>query len=703
MNRQTHARFGGALLLSVSLSAAVSCGGDDEGGGAPDCRVGETRCAGACTSLATNPDHCGACGTSCAAALFCSAGACASSCDGGLEPCGRSCVDTTTDARHCGACGQACGGSERCDAGRCEPSGAGGSAGSAGAAGSAGSAGSSGSAGSAGVGGASGSAGTAGGAGSAGSTGTGGGDGGPPPDPPAATCTAPLALVDTSSPDRVVGTGSAASCTEAALRAAVTAGGKVTFDCGGPTTIAIATTIDVPIDRDVTVDGGGVVTLDGGRTSGNRTRIFRFYSPNYRAVDTVFTVQRLTLQNAEAPASDFTAQDPTKPRCAHGYKDGQGGAIFVRDGVLHVIDTVFRNNKASTPGPDTGGGGIYALGSKEVVVVGSVFEGNEGSNGGGVGLLQSDGIFVNTRFEGNVASGTGANFGGASECPPFNHDFQGGAGGNGAAVVIDGGSVARVEFCGVTFVNNTGGALGGVFRTPNSQRETMTFDRCHFDGNHTEDGGSGIYTQDMDLVIRGTTFANNTANGIGGAVRLHAGAHGSTLDMTNSTLYRNRVTRALGGGLVYNGPGSVRNCTFAENEAIGGYDATAMAAYFGGAISGGGFSVDNTVFLDNKDTHPWTPMTCNVSAPLAGSNNLQWPRKRTDENGQPSTQDDNPCTNGITWADADLGPLGDNGGAAPTLAPSTGSPARGVGTACPPFDQTGAARPSSGCTAGAVE
>ncbi len=44
--------------------------------------------------------------------------------------------------------------------------------------------------------------------------------------PPAATCTLPAQLVDTSTPTTVVGTGTAASCTEAALDAAVAKGGS---------------------------------------------------------------------------------------------------------------------------------------------------------------------------------------------------------------------------------------------------------------------------------------------------------------------------------------------------------------------------------------------------------------------------------------------------------------------------------------------
>ncbi len=500
-----------------------------------------------------------------------------------------------------------------------------------------------------------------------------------------------------------MGDGSASSCTHAALAAAVAQGGIITFNCGGPATIDVMAQLDLRTDVDTTIDGEGQIILDGGR--GSRTnRIFSFDSPNYRATNTTVTIQRLTLQNAEAEKNDFTPQDSSNPQCAHGYGDGQGGAIYVRDGILHVIDSIFQNNLAATPGPDTGGGGIYALGSQEVIVVGSTFLNNEGANGGGVGLLQSDGIFVNTVFEGNMASGTGQNSCCDQSCPGIGHAAQTGAGGNGAAVVIDGDSVDRVSFCGVTFRNNQGNELGTVFRTPNvTDPRVSTFDRCLFEGNQMGDGGGCLWMRDMDLRITNTTFANNTATGLGGCVRADA----STITIENSTFFGNSADRGLGGALVFRGAGTVRNCTFAENQAIGGFDG--MSAFFGAAISGGHgggserFVVENTVFLNNRDTHEFTPMTCNVPEPLDGSNNLQWPRKRFDENGNPSNTDDNECTSGITFADAQLGALADNGGATPTMLPPAGSPALGVGQNCPPFDQRGQPRPTSGCAAGAVE
>src|SRR5262245_48162191 len=73
--------------------------------------------------------------------------------------------------------------------------------------------------------------------------------------------------VDTSRPTRVIGTGSAASCTSAAVVAAVAAGGIIRFNCGPePVTIAMQATAKVVNAHGPTIvlDGGGLVTLSGG-------------------------------------------------------------------------------------------------------------------------------------------------------------------------------------------------------------------------------------------------------------------------------------------------------------------------------------------------------------------------------------------------------------------------------------------------------
>ena len=73
--------------------------------------------------------------------------------------------------------------------------------------------------------------------------------------------------VDTSNPDHVIGNGTPASCTSAAVVSTVAQGGIITFDCGpDPVTIVLNQTAKIfnnpgPV---IVIDGGGKVTLDGG-------------------------------------------------------------------------------------------------------------------------------------------------------------------------------------------------------------------------------------------------------------------------------------------------------------------------------------------------------------------------------------------------------------------------------------------------------
>jgi hypothetical protein len=81
--------------------------------------------------------------------------------------------------------------------------------------------------------------------------------------------------------DSVVGTGTAGSCTEAALNAALAVGGSITFNCGGPATITVTST--KTISAGTTIDGGSLTTISGG----NSVSVFR--------ADGNSTVQNLTI------------------------------------------------------------------------------------------------------------------------------------------------------------------------------------------------------------------------------------------------------------------------------------------------------------------------------------------------------------------------------------------------------------------------
>src|ERR1700733_233088 len=77
------------------------------------------------------------------------------------------------------------------------------------------------------------------------------------------------AAVNTSHPNHVIGSGTPAGCTSAAVVRAVARGGIITFDCGpNPVTITMTATAKVINTRHrIVLDGGGKVTLSGGGKS----------------------------------------------------------------------------------------------------------------------------------------------------------------------------------------------------------------------------------------------------------------------------------------------------------------------------------------------------------------------------------------------------------------------------------------------------
>lgn len=510
-------------------------------------------------------------------------------------------------------------------------------------------------------------------------------DGAPPP--PSATCTPPITLADTTG-SQVVGTGTPASCTRDALAAAVAKGGAITFNCGSaPATIAVTSTLVAPATLDTVIDGEGKITLDGG----GKVRILELVHGDYRVNTKKLVLQRLTFQNGSAPGSDYVAPSTTNPKCAYGYKTGSGGAVHVRDAVLHVLDCVFKNNAAATPGPDVGGGAIYVLASLEAKIVGCTFSGNHASNGGAVGMLQSTGTFVNTTFQGNQASGTGGNHAGETGCPGVGHAGQGGAGGNGGAVYIDGSDDLEQYFCGVTFAENSCNDFGGcLFRTANNQQRKATFLKSRFEGNQAGTGAGCLYISNSELTISQCLVANNTVlAGLGGGVRTELG---TVATITNTTFYGNSSDKGLAGALSHAGTGEIRNCTFAKNRAEGG------PGYFSAALGmASAVAIHNTIFLDNTTKDPWNPQACSFKT-MSGAGNFQWPKQRSD-----GKTDDTACVSGVTWADAQLGPLTSNGGPTLSMLPQSGSPVIGAGASCPAEDQRGQPRSTTQCAAGAVE
>jgi len=322
--------------------------------------------------------------------------------------------------------------------------------------------------------------------------------------------------VDTSNPTTVVGTGTADSCTFSQLQAAVAKAGIITFDCGdSPVTIHVTSTLNLVTTKDTVIDGGRKVTVDGG----NAVQILNFLSSNFQANDHGLTLQHLTLAHGKTTPTQAIPAAPAP--CSQGWDDGEGGAVYVRDGRLTVIDCIFSDNHGAQLGPDTGGGAIYVLGSKTgTVIVGSTFIANSASNGGAVGTLFSNMSIYNSLFQGNMASGSGANNDDATMCSVINNgQNEVGSGGNGGAVYNDGASV-NVLLCGDAILNNAAGAKafgGGLFFTSNDLGGTLTIQDTTMTGNTgghwtnvstgtTKDAGTAVGTNTKSLSITGSTL-----------------------------------------------------------------------------------------------------------------------------------------------------------------------------------------------------
>ncbi|MEZ4220242.1 MAG: hypothetical protein R3B13_04875 [Polyangiaceae bacterium] len=308
----------------------------------------------------------------------------------------------------------------------------------------------------------SGGAGNAGGGGSgATSTGTGGGvnpndihnplanpESGPAAGNPNGNCSQQIPAEalpeDVSSPTTVVGDGTAASCTSAAVVAAVAKGGVITFDCG-PDPVVIKMTETAKIVNDtgpkIVIDGGGKVVLSG---DGKHRILY---------MNTCDKAQKWTTSHCndqdhpQLSIQNLTFSDGN----AKSVEDG-GGAIFARGGRIKILNSRFFNSVCEDVGPDIGGAAVRVYDQSQglpVYVVNSTFGGADGgfgnvcSNGGGISSIGVSWTVVNSLFSHNKAIGNGGN--------PAQAGTKGG--GSGGAIYNDGNKMT-LSLCGVLIEDN---------------------------------------------------------------------------------------------------------------------------------------------------------------------------------------------------------------------------------------------------------
>lgn len=458
----------------------------------------------------------------------------------------------------------------------------------------------------------------------------------------------------------VVGNGTPASCTEAALVSALTGGGLVTFNCGLiPYTLTVSSQKNISVNT--IVDGGNLITLSGG----GRSRVF------YTQSNVVFTVQNLTIANG------FTADE--------------GGGIFSGyRSKLVVTNCKFNSNISTKSGAFSGGGAIYTKSESTMIIDRSTFTNNQAGSGGAINNLLSNLTVTNSTFTGNksVASGSGT--------------------GGGGAIYIDGanGSAGQVVFRNNTFTNNTAIHQGGaVFaqiynsNVLNLNSSTLAGNKVTGSGNNGFGGGLFVVGSGATTVVNvtGTAFSGNSASNQGGGFW---SGNNVTANISNSTFFGNRAVSAdgkggLGGGIMKtSGKMTINNTTIANN----------LVGYQGGGIVGDtGVTLKNTIIANNKANNGgnnWNIKNNCFNPMTNGGNNLQFPSRNL---GDPNDKD---CVSGILTADPKLGALSLNGGSTQTIALLAGSAAinRGSNASCLSVDQRGIARPQGGtCDIGAFE
>jgi hypothetical protein len=281
---------------------------------------------------------------------------------------------------------------------------------------------------------------------------------------------APLAAraVNTSHPDHVIGSGTPAGCTSAAVVHAVAEGGIITFNCG-PKPVTITMTAPAKVvntSHQVVLDGGDLVTLSGG----GEHQILYMDTCDKNQVWTTdhcidqewpqLIVQNMTFEDGYSAVQE-TSGTP--------YGGGGGGAIYAEGGQLTVVSSRFINNRCYQVGPDLGGAAIRAISQwsqRPVYITSDTFRGGVCSNGGALSSIGSSWDVINSVMTGNEAIGWGAN--------PAKPGTPGG--GSGGAIYTDGDNYNVLVEGTMIRDNSAREGGGGMFFVVDNNVGTLTIE-----------------------------------------------------------------------------------------------------------------------------------------------------------------------------------------------------------------------------------
>ncbi|GIG53287.1 hypothetical protein [Demequina activiva] len=306
---------------------------------------------------------------------------------------------------------------------------------------------------------------------------------------------------------KVVGDGTRASCTAATLAYAMRSGGSISFDCGStPMTIALDRTLftcnthnckhawqgGIPVEE-MTLDGGGLITLSGGGERGiyyanSCEPSFGWLSSSCQNDHTL----EVTFRSIGFTRGNATKGMPGKASVGGG---GGGGAIAMRGNELTIENSWFYNNKCMTYHSDAGGGAVRVTGMEvPVTITGSTFKKNWCANGGAISSLHASLDITDSKIYHNTATGRGA---------------SSGRGGNGGGVYFDGTS-DNVAITRTSVWDNKAFEGGsGIFYVSNNRTGSLTITDSKVFANTRETFWTNPY---RDIFFKGRSL--NVSGGI---------------------------------------------------------------------------------------------------------------------------------------------------------------------------------------------
>lgn len=352
-----------------------------------------------------------------------------------------------------------------------------------------------------------------------------------------------------------------------------------------------------------------------------------------------------------------------------------GGAIYSHfQTTLNVTNSRFDNNRSFGRERDgegfaeSAGGAITIWSESQMTIRNSVFENNQGVNGGAVYNLLTDLLIENSIFRNNDTSKGSVGeqtFGG----------FGGGVYTDGAGTGTGTITIRNSRFEGNKGAGQGGGAFLNAYRDGNHRiavEDVLFLNNSLIQDTRNVALGGGLNLERVPATVRNVSFVNNSAIQ-GGGLYVDETAQ---VNVLNSTFSGNRAvtpdgTRGEGGGAFFSVNGNrhtLTNVTMADN----------FAGFFGGAtnlVGSTAVEATNSVFVNNRAGNPFGIKQQSNEPLVNGGNNLQFPNRTTDRTDDPT------IVPGVTIADPLLGPLGDYGGGVLLYSLQPGSPAINGGRA----------------------